>query len=156
MVETLLTFIIEHEQHWWLIHRETNLLSYAFCSRHGHECPTSPVTCSSLAEAMWLNMPPPVWFGGRQDGQPRVFTMSSPFLFKTQGWLTSSHVLATQFFNQGADPPYTSDNAWIARMIGKDARYQVRALWEGVVSRKESLVWKIQAFSRNRTNSFRR
>jgi hypothetical protein len=141
MVETLLTFIIEHEQHWWLIHRETKgyLLGLWFVQRSR----TRMSNISSPTEAMWLNMPPPgmVWWA--QDGQPRVFTMNSPFLFKTQGWLTSSHVLATQFLNQGADPPYKSANAWIARMIWKDARYQVRALWEGVVSSKESLVWQI-------------
>jgi hypothetical protein len=39
--------------------------------RHNHECPIFPAPCFSFAEAMWLGMLLPAWFGGRHGAHPR-------------------------------------------------------------------------------------
>ncbi len=74
-------------------------------SRHRQECPTSSATCSSLTEAMWLNISHLVWFGGHQDADLRL---TSPILFIAQVIPTCrpAHIPATHFFRGGADPPY--------------------------------------------------
>jgi hypothetical protein len=39
--------------------------------RHNRKCPIFPAPCFSFAEAMWLGMLLPAWFGGRHGAHPR-------------------------------------------------------------------------------------
>jgi hypothetical protein len=66
------------EMHTWTMIRneeKNTYLRYASRSGQGHKYLTSPAICGA-----WLSH---MWFGGRQDVQPTVFTLAAPFVYSS-------------------------------------------------------------------------